>query len=48
MKTKRYVKRYASVMFRSGINKQKRIFYIDSLKSDIPLKAYRKVYCYIC
>ena len=36
-----------SVMFRSGINKQKRIFHINSLRSDIPQKSYRKVYCYI-
>ena len=36
-----------SVQFRSGRNKQNRIFYINSLRSDIPLKSYRKVSCYI-
>ena len=34
-------------MFRSGINKQKKIFYINSLRSDVPLKYYRKLYCYM-
>ena len=35
-------------MFKSGINKQKRIFQISSLISDIPpSNLLEKVYCYI-
>ena len=36
------------VMLKSGINKQKRIFQISSLRSDIPLSnLLENIYCYI-
>lgn len=40
------VKQGETVIFRSGITKQIRILFINSLRSEVLPKSYRKVYCY--